>query len=376
MNDNEQFFSFFHAEQNGDLAREEVRNWTITTDESTIETSGHVKFIPGIVESFDFGWNKQTTYDHYRRRIGLLLELATARSDDDETCQSLLCASIIFFISGLETLVKTTARLKDAPSQDIDEYVGILKQLDGYRPIPDEDLLALRRLFEARHAIIHNGWNWTDDLKKHNNKRFPGGNWLRFRTSEIQRMLSIADRFADTASTCTPPEDSPAVIQLKPLQQWFCDTCNERIMTLKDGVVEWTRDDQNRTLGFRICHSATASPILARSGKKMEPNCYKYKDEPRGERSLEDITGTRGMARMLAFIDVGQLYDPEAKRQLTVADVRNWTETFRRLFVPYYEEARMHFDAAKAEGFFGGDESSSFTGANLKRLIEKYAGRA
>ncbi len=52
--------------------------------------------------------------------------------------------------------------------------------------------------------------------------------------------------------------------------------------------------------------------------------------------------------------------------------VRN-AETFRRLFVPYYEEARLYFDAAKADGIFGDvNEVWPYLDSTLQRNIADY----
>jgi hypothetical protein len=56
--------------------------------------------------------------------------------------------------------------------------------------------------------------------------------------------------------------------------------------------------------------------------------------------------------------------------------MRNWTETFRRLFIPHFEEARQYFHAAEKDGFFAeANEVWPYTTATLKQVIEKYGRR-
>jgi hypothetical protein len=163
------------------------------------------------------------------------------------------------------------------------------------------------------------------------------------------------------------------MMRLKPLEQWICDTCGEVIQSVDDGWVEWTRDDKGRRFGFRICHHATASPIRAEREEPRSPSCYHYEHGPRADLPLKDMAGTTGMARMLSFIDVGKIHDPDAEQPPRVANLRDWTETFRRLFVPYYEEARLHFDAAEADGFFAdANEVWPYTESILKQITEEH----
>ena len=47
----------------------------------------------------------------------------------------------------------------------------------------------------------------------------------------------------------------------------------------------------------------------------------------------------------------------------------------RRMTVPYYEEARIYWDEAEADGFFAdGNEYWIYQPITLKELIERYAG--
>jgi len=76
---------------------------------------------------------------------------------------------------------------------------------------------------------------------------------------------------------------------------------------------------------------------------------------------------------MLAFLDVGPHHQAEYGGP-EVRSVRELTELFRRLHLPYYEEARLHWDKADSDGFFeGANEHWIYLPATLKRLIEKYS---
>jgi len=51
----------------------------------------------------------------------------------------------------------------------------------------------------------------------------------------------------------------------------------------------------------------------------------------------------------------------------------SFTELFRRLHIPYYEEARIYFDEARSDGFFEGhNEFTIYSQPNLINIIEEY----
>jgi hypothetical protein len=169
-------------------------------------------------------------------------------------------------------------------------------------------------------------------------------------------------------------EDGP--IKMRPLAQWICDTCGELIVSIKEGWVEWLCENDLSVHGFRICHHYMHSPIRE-SDMARGPSCYQYDDEPhRNDLSTDDMTGSSGMARMLSMLDVGPIADPDGEARCRVKDMRNWTETFRRLFIPHFEEARQYFHAAEKDGFFAeANEVWPYTTATLKQVIEKYGRR-
>jgi hypothetical protein len=156
---------------------------------------------------------------------------------------------------------------------------------------------------------------------------------------------------------------------LKPLEQFVCDTCGEIIHSPDEGYVEWIEDLQDRPArGFRIVHHARKSP-RSPGGK-----CYQYEQvEGRSDLSLRDFVGPRGVVTLLAFIDAGEI-DPNYSGP-QVRDLREWTELARRLLIPYYEEARLHWGDARESGFFAGaNEVSPYMPEHLQALIDQFGG--
>lgn len=159
---------------------------------------------------------------------------------------------------------------------------------------------------------------------------------------------------------------------MKPLQEWICDTCGGVIKNPEQGWIEWLRDDDGKVGGFRICHAATFSP-LARDEGGGSASCQEYRLHP----NVQDLplgasVGPEGLIHMLTWIDVGKTLEEEYSGP-RVRDFRNWTETCRRLLLPYYEEARLYWDKASADGFFAhANEVFVYLPDTLEELVARY----
>ena len=142
----------------------------------------------------------------------------------------------------------------------------------------------------------------------------------------------------------------------QPLKQWKCDACGKLIENISDGWFECEYDGSH-VCDFRIIHQS------CQSGARRN-----LSDSP-----LEHFIGELGMIQMLGMVDHGKYLSPEYKGP-KVKDFREWSEMFRRLFVPHYEEARLYFDKAVSDGFFDTmNELNYFQQDTLKQIIERYA---
>jgi hypothetical protein len=152
---------------------------------------------------------------------------------------------------------------------------------------------------------------------------------------------------------------------LKPLQQWYCDTCGKLIEKPEDGYVQFKEELIDGTYihtDFIIVHHKTASPI------KTQKGCYRYNCDD----SLKDFLGDRGKVQLLNLLDVGKYHMPEFK--LLTNNIRTWRDFFMRLQVPYYEEARRYIDRARVDGVVGYDENELglYLPERLKKIVEHY----
>ena len=162
-------------------------------------------------------------------------------------------------------------------------------------------------------------------------------------------------------------------MKLQPLKQWICDYCGEVIEKPEHGWLEWLSEegeDQYLDHGFRLVHNEQHSP------RKPEGSCYFYNSTQQGQLKLDftlsKFVGVDGMVRLLTFIDTGPFreepfYGPH------VRDLREWTELFRRLMLPYYEEARSYMGQAHTDGLFNeSNEVEIYLPDTLKKVIRRY----
>lgn len=150
-------------------------------------------------------------------------------------------------------------------------------------------------------------------------------------------------------------------MKLVPLQQWICDECGKIIKKPEDGWLEWLEGvtESIQPYGFRIVHHQLASP---------QKGCY-YKATKVNPAFISDghldwYLGHDGLAQLLVFFDDG---NRNAKDQTELAEI------IRRLHLPYYEEARLCFQAAHADGYTDGfNEYAIYMQDTMKRIIERY----
>jgi len=141
---------------------------------------------------------------------------------------------------------------------------------------------------------------------------------------------------------------------LKPLGQWCCDTCGDVIEGPEDGCIEWhTTHRTNTVAGFRVVH---------RSGKCVYQG---VELATLGRTSsllpLTDAIDSTGLGHMLVILE-------QSLREGSVRDeaLNEMIEVLRRVQIPYYEEARLAWQAGIKEGIHDG---SRYDSATLKRLI-------
>lgn len=152
-------------------------------------------------------------------------------------------------------------------------------------------------------------------------------------------------------------------MRLNPLKQWICDTCGEIIERPEDGYVQWNRNDNLIIDDFVIVHHKLASPL-----KNHNKNgCYKYHSDC----DLKSFLGDRGLVELHSLLDPGPYHDPDYNTR--VSNIRKWSDFYKRLQLPYYEEARQYWNRAMSDGYFGdSNEVYIYLPESLKEMIKHY----
>lgn len=99
------------------------------------------------------------------------------------------------------------------------------------------------------------------------------------------------------------------------------------------------------------------------------------KDQKNYPRSLPlaSFLGDEGKVRFLSLVDPGPNFIKYYKK--SIADIRLFLEVFRRLQLPYYEEARLYWNKARDAGFFADiDKVSLYLPKTLKYIVDNFSG--
>ena len=140
-------------------------------------------------------------------------------------------------------------------------------------------------------------------------------------------------------------------MKLIPLRQWICDSCGEAIEKPENGWFEWyTERDTSLDSGFRIVHH--------RGSCMYNDQRLEQQNRSPSDFALSMVLGHNGLALLLNLM--------ERKK---FADMKEFIEVFRRLHLPYYEEARLYWNDALRDGFHDG---CSFDDNTLLDIIKNY----
>ena len=150
---------------------------------------------------------------------------------------------------------------------------------------------------------------------------------------------------------------------MEPLKQWVCDVCGRIIETPEDGYVVWGKNHDGLIDKIRILHKnnhVNGERIGCDLDRRFSFSL-----------PLESFLGDEGKVRFLSLIDPGPDFIQDYRNH--IADIRLFLEIFRRLQIPYYEEARLYWDMAQADGFFdGANEVLTYMPRTLQRIVEEY----
>lgn len=142
---------------------------------------------------------------------------------------------------------------------------------------------------------------------------------------------------------------------LKPLEQWYCDTCGHVIESPSDGYVIWKTDDNQKSSNFKIIHQG-----------KCDQKSYI------SSAALPDFLGQNGLAYLTGFLSIGPVKEKIGQgSHCDIKDMDEFVDFFRRLQIPHYEEARRRFsDHEVLERLSDWNEIAPYFPEELEKIIK------
>lgn len=146
-------------------------------------------------------------------------------------------------------------------------------------------------------------------------------------------------------------------MKLKPLKQWICDSCGGLIKKSEDGWWEYLHDTKTELVsGFRIVHHREpcmyAEQALRRKNKMV------------GDMHLDHMLKSGAFGHMLHWLELSETKKIDERIEIT-----EFTEIMRRLYLPYWEEARQYWEQAYKDGFH---DKCGFSEDDLLHIIAEY----
>lgn len=144
----------------------------------------------------------------------------------------------------------------------------------------------------------------------------------------------------------------------KPLTVWYCDFCKEPIEDVKNGYVIWKCTDELRLHSFKIIHSV---------------KCDQREDYTQSM-AMEKFLGIDGITTLLSFLSPGPIISNLSSGSVQqIHDFDEFVDFFRRVQIPYYEEARRKFNNPKLlDRYSDANEVLPYMQKELKKIINNY----
>ena len=144
--------------------------------------------------------------------------------------------------------------------------------------------------------------------------------------------------------------------ELKPLEQFYCDACGNLIESVPHGYVVYNTTDDGLDHDFQIIHQS------------------KCDDRSRSKSlDLASFLGVEGLVQLTSMLTPGPIIMETQKPEYvgTVQSFDEYVDFFRRLQIPYYEEARRRFSApAVVQEHFDSNELYPYLPKILKHIAE------
>lgn len=146
---------------------------------------------------------------------------------------------------------------------------------------------------------------------------------------------------------------------LKPLEEWYCDTCGQVIDSHDNGI-----------LVFKTLPVGYSDFKIVHKGK-----CDNKQDYD-GSYEIAWVLGQDGLTQLLSFLTIGPIKIANGQpdvMSITPQAMANFVDTIRRFQIPCYEEARKNFSNPDVlSDFDDANEVFPYKKQELLRIIRDY----
>ncbi len=150
-------------------------------------------------------------------------------------------------------------------------------------------------------------------------------------------------------------------MKLKPLKQWICDTCGGIIEKPEDGWWEYIHHIKGNLIdGFHIVHYGNMRDCY------YNEQALRKENKSVGSMHLDHMLTSSGYGHMLHWLELSQQVQGKTKDHF---DMQDYINIMRRLYLPYWEEARLYWERAFKDGFH---DACCFSENDLVRIIKEY----
>lgn len=138
---------------------------------------------------------------------------------------------------------------------------------------------------------------------------------------------------------------------------WYCDKCGEPIKSVEEGYVEWKRT------GSDIVDSSEDLKLVHQNGCLYDEKVERQNGYAVPGSHLKEFVGRDGLMQCLVYLQNREFKDPNEMYEL-----------IKRLHVPNYEEARIHFKEAYQDGYIDNGQLKEHIvySKSLEYIVKKY----
>jgi hypothetical protein len=152
---------------------------------------------------------------------------------------------------------------------------------------------------------------------------------------------------------------------LRPLKQWICDSCGEKIYSGNSGLIKWMKSSPKENIvgvqeprfrEFQIVHNS--EKCIGIYNKNVDASVVSI-------HTMKHLGSTDIVGYLMLCLEENQCFEPQEV-----------IEIIKRLQIPYYEEGRRYLDVAKKDGFLPKEQDFQYSKRYLQNIVVKFKSKS